>query len=70
MLVTEELENFIHTYSDAGFYILQKDTGIEYADAMDLKEYPHEYKETDHKIEKVEETDEAVDNADDAADYI
>ena len=70
MLVTEELEKFIHTYSDAGFYILQKDTGIEYADAMDLKEYPHEYEETDHPIEKDEETDEDAGDADDAVDYI
>ena len=63
MLVTEELDKFIHTYSDAGFYILQKDSGIEYADAMDLKEYAHEYEETDHKIEEVEvDTDEGNDS--------
>lgn len=64
MLITEELDNFIHTYSDAGFYILQKDTGIEYSDAMDLKEYAHEYEETEHKIEvdePIEDTTEAVD---------
>ena len=58
MLVTEKTNGFIHSYSDAGFYILQKDTGIEYADAMDLKEYTHEYEETDHLIEVTEETTE------------
>ena len=64
MLITEELDNFIHTYSDAGFYILQKDTGIEYSDAMDLKEYAQEYEETEHKIEvdePIEDTTEAMD---------
>ena len=50
MLITEELDEFIHTYSDAGFFILQTDTSIEYADAMDLKGFEHEYEETEHKI--------------------
>ena len=67
MLVTEETGKFVHTYSDAGFYILQTDTGIEYADAMDLKKYPHEYEETDHLIEVEEETDDTTDYA---VDYI
>ena len=66
MLVTEETGKFIYTYSDAGFYILQTDTGIEYTDAIDLKKYPHEYEETDHPIKAEEESD---DTADDVVDY-
>ncbi len=55
MLVTEEKDEFIHTYSDAGFSILQVSTGIEYSDAYDLKTHPQKYEETDHKIETVED---------------
>ena len=58
MIVQEEKGNFIHTYSDESSYILQKSTGIEYSDAMDLKDYPQEYEETDHKIEIPEEPEE------------
>ena len=53
--VKEELDKFIHSYSDAGMMIKQLDTGILYSDAMDLKEYPHEYVETEEKIEKEKE---------------
>ena len=49
-LVKEETGKFIHTYSDAGMMIKQLDTGILYVDAMDLKEYAHEYEETDQPI--------------------
>lgn len=51
MLVQETQGKFIHSYSDAGYTILQTSSGVEYADAMDLKEYPQEYTETDHKID-------------------
>ena len=51
MLVQETEGKFIHSYSDAGYTILQVSTGIEYSDAMDLKDYPQEYEETDHKID-------------------
>ena len=54
-LVKEELDKFIHTYSDAKLKIRQIDTGIVYDDAMDLKEYPHEYVETEKKIEEEKE---------------
>ena len=54
-LVKEETGKFIHTYSDAEFKIEQVDTGIVYDDAMDLKEYPNEYVETEEKIEKEKE---------------
>ena len=51
MLVQETEGKFIHSYSDAGYTILQVSTGIEYSDAMDLKDYPQEYTETVHKID-------------------
>ena len=51
MLVQETDGKFVHSYSDAGYTILQVSTGIEYSDAMDLKDYPQEYTETDHKID-------------------
>ena len=55
MLVQEDQGKFIHSYSDAGYTILQTSTGIEYLDAMDLKEYPQEYTETENKIDEGEE---------------
>ena len=48
---TEITDKFIHTYSDAGFTILQVSTGIEYADAWDLKDRPQEYTETENPLE-------------------
>ena len=63
-LVTEDLDKFIHTYSDAGMMIKQLDTGILYSDAMDLKEYAHEYEETDQPNETEDEpTDEPAEGA-------
>ena len=50
-IVTEEKDKFIHTFSDAGFTILQTSTGIEYADAWDLKTNPQEYTETENPLE-------------------
>lgn len=49
-IVTKEKDDFIYTYSDAGFTILQTSTGNEYDNAMDLKEYPQEYTETKNKV--------------------
>lgn len=46
--VTIRNKNFIHTYSDAGFYI-ERD-GVRYADAMDLPEMGYTYIETDKKL--------------------
>ena len=51
------------TYSDAGFYILQNETGIEYSEAVDVEGAPYTYSETDKPIEG--ETNEATE-----ADYI
>ena len=45
------------TYSDAGFYILQNETGIKYSEAVDVEDAPYTYTETDELIpvEKEEE---------------
>lgn len=34
------------TYSDNGFYILQNETNIEYAEAIDVENAPYTYSET------------------------
>lgn len=47
--------NLIHHYSDAGFTILQTDTGIEYGDAIDKYPTEHTYSETDNPIEPEED---------------
>lgn len=39
------------TYSDAGYYILQNETGIEYSEAVDVEGAPYTYSETDRMIE-------------------
>ena len=46
------------TYSDAGFYILQNETGIKYSEAVDVDGAPYTYTETDEPIPA--ETDEAT----------
>ena len=46
------------TYSDAGFYIIQNETGIEYSEAVDVEGAPYTYSETDKPVEI--ETDEAT----------
>ena len=50
-IVQEEINGFIHTYSDEKFKIKQVETGIVYADAMDVEK--KEYVETDEKIEEL-----------------
>ena len=45
------------TYSDAGFYILQNETGIEYAEAVDVEGAPYTYSETDKVIDTEEATE-------------
>ena len=39
------------TYSDAGFYILQNETGIESSEAVDVEGAPYTYSETDKPVE-------------------
>ena len=50
-IVQEEINGFIHTYSDEKFKIKQVETGIVYGDAMDVEQ--KEYVETDEKIEEL-----------------
>ncbi len=54
MVVMEENygDNLVRTYSDAGKYIVQNETGIEYAEAVDVPNR-YTYSETDHDIEIV-----------------
>lgn len=44
------------TYSDAGFYIIQNETGIKYSEAVDVDGAPYTYTETDELI-PVEDTE-------------
>lgn len=46
------------TYSDAGMMIRQNETGVEYAEAIDVEGAPYTYTETETKIETPEMTDE------------
>ena len=38
------------TYSDAGMMIRQNETGVEYAEAVDVADAPYTYTETETKI--------------------
>ena len=40
--------SLIKHYSDAGYMILQKETGIEYVEAVDLVSSNYTYEETNH----------------------
>jgi len=51
--------NLYRTYSDAGLYIIQNETNIEYAEAVDVENAPYTYTETDKPIEATEEATEA-----------
>lgn len=46
--------NLCRTYSDKGVYILQNETNIEYAEAIDVEGAPYTYSETDKPIEDIE----------------
>lgn len=48
-------EDLIRHSSDAGYTIMQTDTGIEYGEAIDRYPTAHTYTETDHPIETEEE---------------
>lgn len=53
------------TFSDAGYYIVQDETGAEYQEAWDPITHPRTYTESDHAIETedVEEPEPQNDNA-------
>lgn len=43
--------NLYRTYSDTEHYIIQNETGIEYADAIDVEDAPYTYTESEKAIE-------------------
>ena len=57
MVKTELLNDgtLIKHYSDAGFILLQIETGAKYSDPIDIFPCPYTYEETDELIEKEEE---------------
>ena len=48
------------TYSDAGMMIRQTETGVEYAEAIDIEGALYTYTETETQIETPEMTDEEM----------
>lgn len=50
MIVTEQVGDRIHTYSDAGMKIKQEQTGIIYEDAIDVPSMGYTYIETNEPI--------------------
>lgn len=65
MIITERLEGFndlIKTYSDAGMMILQDQTGIMYAEAIDVDYAGYTYTETDIPIEQPENDEQLPDD--------
>ena len=61
MIITEnviiESRQFVKTYSDAGLYIRQEQTGAVYSEAIDVENAPFTYVETDIPIEVEELTE-------------
>lgn len=55
---------FIHTYSDAGYTIRQKENGAEYSDAIDPADMVRTYTETENKIETPPELNNITTNKD------
>jgi hypothetical protein len=58
MILTELLneDTLIRHYSDSNFYLLQNETGIKYADPIDIIPCPYTYTETDELIPNEEES--------------
>lgn len=49
------------TYSDNGMMVLQNETGVEYAEAIDVEGAPYTYTETDSPVEVISESEENMD---------
>lgn len=49
--------NLYRTYSDSGYLILQNQTGVEYAEAIDVDGAPYTYTETSTKIQDTDEVE-------------
>lgn len=47
--------NLFRNYSDINHFIVQNETGIEYAEAIDVENAPYTYTETDKVIPEEEE---------------
>lgn len=60
MILTELLRDgtLIKHYSDAGMMLLQEETGIMYADPVDINPCPFTYTETNIPVETEEEVEE------------
>ena len=54
-------EVLFRTYSDEGYFIRQRETGIIYEEAVDVEGAPYTYEETDEKIEQPQENEESND---------
>ena len=55
MIIEEILsEKLVKHYSDGGFFICQKETGVEYAEAVDVIPCRYTYEETDKVVPKIE----------------
>lgn len=65
MIITEYFKtrkdgvNLYRTYSNEGYMILQVETGIQYAEAVDVENAPYTYEETDVLIELPDEKEQA-----------
>ena len=57
MILTEYLHEgtLIKHYSDKGFLLLQNETGLKYADPVDIVPCPYTYTETDERDEAEED---------------
>lgn len=66
MIVKEDINGrLIKHSSDQGFYIRQVETGIEYAEAIDVIPCRYTYEETDRHIEEIEETQNIINERED-----
>ena len=55
MVILEILsDKLVKHYSDGGFYIRQVETGIEYAEAIDVIPCKYTYEETDRVVPAIE----------------
>lgn len=66
MIVKEDINGrLIKHSSDNGVYIRQVETGIEYAEAIDVIPCRYTYEETDRPIEEIEETQNNINERED-----
>ena len=59
MIITEFLKEgtLVKHYSDAGYMLLQNETGVKYSDPVDVVPCPYTYTETDEFIDEESEDD-------------